>query len=568
VATRLHWIRQPEFLVHDQLKSELAAECRGTRTETARTFTGRLATGLYPIFGDHFVSLFCRNRSPENMNRELRVLMVEDTAPDMVLINHELRKAGLRFRSRRVDTREAFLHEIESHPPDVILSDHGVPGFDGIAALTEARHRCPNVPFIFVTGGTGNDQALEEKLQTGADDYVLKTNLHLLAPAIDRALRDASTRARQKQIESALQNAEEHLRLVSTELKTHAAFMLDEGGRVASWNPGAQQLLHYEPNEILGRQYDFMFPGETRNRGWPQDLLGRVLAEGRIEESTWCVGKEGYPFRARIILIALGHPKAKRGFLCLLHDLTIRKTNDDGNESDERIVVLQAAIRELEDFTYAVARDLHTPLRHIETFAEILLKSAGNQFDPKSTGHLKTISESAQKMSRLVDDLFTFSRIGRADMYRLHLSLAEVVREVIHDLRAESEGREIEWMVGELPEVVGDPVMMWLAMTNLISNALKFSRPRPVARIEIGSSRTENEHVIFVRDNGVGFDAQQGHRLFKIFQRLHASEFDGSGVGLTNVRRIVQRHGGRVWAESTAEHGTTFYFSLPRTAPA
>src|SRR6185295_15222578 len=151
------------------------------------------------------------------MNKELRILVVEDMPQDMALINHELRKTGLRFRSRRVESREAFLHELEHHPPDIILSDHGVPGFDGFAALAEARRHCPAVPFIFVTGVPG-EQAAEETLKTGADDYVLKDRLHLLGPAIERALRDAETRRRHHDLEAALADAEAHLHLVVAEV--------------------------------------------------------------------------------------------------------------------------------------------------------------------------------------------------------------------------------------------------------------------------------------------------------------------------------------------------------------
>ena len=150
-------------------------------------------------------------------------------------------------------------------------------------------------------------------------------------------------------------------------------------------------------------------------------------------------------------------------------------------------------------------------------------------------------------------------------MYRLTLSLKEITKEVIHDLRLESDGRDIEWVIGELPEVTGDSVMLWQAMTNLISNALKFTRTKEWARIEIGASENECEHIIFIRDNGVGFDPQAADRLFAVFQRLHTHEFEGTGVGLANVRRIVERHGGKVRAEGKDGEGATFYFTLPRS---
>ncbi len=496
--------------------------------------------------------------------------MIEDTAPDVVLINHELRKAGLHFRSRRVESRESFLHELEHHTPDVILSDHGVPGFDGFAALAEARSRCPEVPFIFVTGEP-DEKALEETLKSGADDYVLKHSLHLLAPAIGRALRDADTRNRHRELEAALLDAEEHLRLMSAEFKEYAAFMLDAEGRVATWNPGAEQMLGYEPSEILGHDFRKLFPPETRDHAEPMQMLEGARRKGREEVNGWRVRKNGERFRANNAVVSLHGDsrllKKDRGYLCVLRDLTQREPDEKHREALERTAQLEAANRELEEFTRAIALDLRLPLRHIESFSEMLMKTAGDRLDAKGRSHLKTISDSAHQMSRLIDDLFTFLRVGQTEMYRLHLSLGEITKEVIHDLRSDCDGRNIEWIIGELPEVEGDPMMLWLVLTNLISNALKFTRTREQARIEVGCMLEEKEVVVFVRDNGVGFDPHNCSKLFGVFQRLHGKDFEGTGVGLANVRRIIERHGGRVWAEGVENEGATFCFTLPRHPP-
>ncbi len=483
------------------------------------------------------------------MNKELRVLVVEDTPQDMALINHELRKTGLRFRSRRVESREAFLHELDHHQPDIILSDHGVPGFDGFAALAEARKRCPDSPFIFVTGAP-RDEAVRQTLHSGADDYVLKSHLNLLGPAVERALREASTRASRSQLELALQNAEEQLRLLTDELKEHATFMLDADGRIASWNPGAEEMLAYEPNEILDRNFgDIFAPGTERQAG---QLVETADREGRAGSPVALMRKHGDTLKVNATVIALrGASKNQRGFFCVLHDPSrCKKIN---SQAKDQVAKLEAAGSEMETFTHAVALDLQLPLRDIEGCAELLMKSAGGQLDQKNHDYLNAIQKAAQRMSRLVDDLFTFSRIGQSQMYHLPLSLKDVANEVIHDLRTQTEDRKVEWVIGELPEVVGDSVMLWQAMTNLISNALKFTRTKEHARIEVGASENEQEHTIFVRDNGVGFDPTCADRLFGVFQRLHTHEFEGTGVGLANVRRIIERHGGRVWAEGETE---------------
>jgi PAS domain S-box-containing protein len=494
------------------------------------------------------------------MNKELRVLVVEDTPQDMALINHELRKTGLRFRSRRVESRDAFLHELEHHSPDIILSDHGVPGFDGFAALAEARNRCPDAPFIFVTGAP-RDEAVRQTLHSGADDYVLKSHLNLLGPAVERALREAATRANRSQLETALQNAEEQLRLLTEELKEHATFMLDTEGRVASWNPGAEEMLGYEPNEILDCPFADIFIPDPEGRTQSKALIETAAREGRAGGAILLARKDGPPLRAEATIIVLrGQARNVRGFFCVLHDSARAK----GTQSKEQVAKLEAAGSEMEKFTHAIALDLQLPLRDIESCSELLMKSAREQLDQKNQNYLTTIHEAAHRMSRLVDDLFTFSRIGQTPMYRLSLSLKDIAKEVIHDLRHQTEGRDVEWVIGELPEVVGDSVMMWQVMTNLISNALKFTRTKEHARIEVGATENQTEHTIFVRDNGVGFDPQCADRLFGIFQRLHTQEFEGTGVGLANVRRVIERHGGKVWAEGALGEGATFYFTLPK----
>jgi PAS domain S-box-containing protein len=496
------------------------------------------------------------------MNKEIRILVVEDMPQDMALMNHELRKAGLRFRSRRVESREAFLHELEHHPPDIILSDHGVPGFDGLAALAEARNRCPDAPFIFVTGAP-RDDVVRQTLHSGADDYVLKTHLNLLGPAVERALREANARLNRSHLQTALHNAEEQLHVLIEELTDYATFMLDTEGRIASWNPGAEQMLGFEPNEILGRDFASLFVTPEGKTASSRELLDAAVRDGRAEISVSLTRKTREPLEIRAKIVSLnGSSHQLRGFLCLLHDQTRCKNGTP--QSSEQVARLEAATTEMEKFTHAIALDLQLPLRDIESCSELLVKSARCQLDQKCQSYVETISQAARRMGKLIDDLFTFSRIGQAEMYHLSLSLKEITREVIHDLRQETEGRNIEWIIGDLPEVMGDSILLWQVMTNLISNALKFTRTKESARIEIGATDSGAHHTFFIRDNGVGFPPDCAERLFGVFQRLHTAEFEGTGVGLANVRRIIERHGGRVWAEGSAGEGATFFFTLPK----
>jgi signal transduction histidine kinase len=228
------------------------------------------------------------------------------------------------------------------------------------------------------------------------------------------------------------------------------------------------------------------------------------------------------------------------------------------------VVQLEESNRELDAFSYSVSHDLRSPLRHMAGFMELLQKRAWPQMDETNRHYMTIISESSIRMGVLIDDLLAFSRIGRSEMRTVAIRVKQIVQEAIGELREETKERDIAWKIGELPEIHGDPSLLRLVLVNLISNALKFTRPRPRAEIEIGCTEEEDEFVFFVKDNGVGFDMNYAEKLFGVFQRLHhRDEFEGTGIGLANVRRIVSRHGGRVWAVGSLNHGATFYFSLP-----
>ncbi len=241
----------------------------------------------------------------------------------------------------------------------------------------------------------------------------------------------------------------------------------------------------------------------------------------------------------------------------------IKKLNED---LEYHITQIEAANKELESFSYSVSHDLRAPLRHVIGYIELLQKNASPVLDEKSLRYLMTISESAKRMGILIDDLLDFSRIGRIEMQETMFSPEQLIEEVRSELQHEMTGREIAWQIGPLPDIHGDRSLMKLVFLNLLANAIKFTASRERATIEIGTaSGAENETVVFVRDNGVGFDMKYADKLFGVFQRLHGTgEFEGTGIGLANVQRIIHRHGGRTWAEGSVEGGATLYFSIPK----
>jgi light-regulated signal transduction histidine kinase (bacteriophytochrome) len=237
----------------------------------------------------------------------------------------------------------------------------------------------------------------------------------------------------------------------------------------------------------------------------------------------------------------------------------------------ERTAQLAAANQELEAFAYSVSHDLRAPLRHISGFANVLAEVAGDALGDESNHCVKAITTSVSEMGALIDDLLEFSRTGRAELRIADVDMGQALSEALLPLQRETAGRDLEWSVGALPHVVGDHALLRQVWSNLLDNAVKYSRDRAPACIAVGVRDGDSdgdgdarETVFFVRDNGVGFDMQYADKLFGVFQRLHRStEFEGTGIGLANVQRVITRLGGRVWAEAEPDKGATFFFSLP-----
>jgi len=224
---------------------------------------------------------------------------------------------------------------------------------------------------------------------------------------------------------------------------------------------------------------------------------------------------------------------------------------------------LTEANGELEAFSFSVSHDLRAPLRAIDGFSRLLEEDVGAQLEPEAQRYLTQIRQNAQRMGALIDDLLSFSRTGRQELHRQPIAPNAVIQIILQDLAPQLEGRQVELVIGDLPMCEADPSLFQQIWVNLLSNAIKYTRARALARIEVGAQTQDSAVIYFIRDNGAGFDMRYSEKLFGVFQRLHPpQEYEGTGIGLALVQRIIHRHGGRIWAEAEVDHGATFYFTL------
>ena len=400
--------------------------------------------------------------------------------------------------------------------------------------------------------------------------FVIFSTFATLVTWFSTVRRRAEEGLRQARDELEIEVAERTQQASLLNLTHDSIFVRDMNFVITYWNRGAEELYGWTPEEAIGKpsqellQTAFPVPlddirEELLRTGRWEGELKRTKADGVqvIVASRWSLRRDELQRPAAILETSNDVTERKRW------EQEITKLN---GELGKRSSQLEASNKELEAFAYSISHDLRAPLRHMAGFTELLKKSAAPVLNEKNQRYIAMILESAKRMGNLIDDLLAFSRIGRSEAHRTVVNMEQLVQEALTEVRQDTNGRKIAWKVGELPALYGDRSMLRLALVNLISNAVKFTRTRPQAEIEIGcQDQKKNQVVVFVRDNGVGFDMKYVNKLFGVFQRLHPAEmFEGTGIGLATVQRIVHRHGGRIWAEGMVDQGATFYFSLSK----
>ncbi len=369
--------------------------------------------------------------------------------------------------------------------------------------------------------------------------------------------------------------AESQLSRLATavEAAAEAIIITDANETIEYVNPAFEHLTGYSEDEVVGRT------PRSLKRANDVELAEYSKAWDRLKQGIAWTGsltdhrRNGSPFAAEETIAPIRDNQGSLiGFVAVIRDITarrqaeenVRKLNEElESRVEQRTEQLKSAYQELEAFSYSVSHDLRAPLRAIDGFSRILLDDHSSDLSPEGQRLLSRVRVNTQQMGELIDDLLTFSRLSRQPLERQSTAHREVIERALSDLREERQDRKVEFRIGELPDAEADPALLKQVYVNLLSNALKFTRDADPAVIGIGSSQREGETVYSVRDNGVGFDAQYEDKLFGVFQRLHrAEDYEGTGVGLAIVQRIVQRHGGRVWAESPSEGGAAFHFTL------
>jgi hypothetical protein len=504
------------------------------------------------------------------MIKPLRLLIVDDSRGDASLLLDALRSGGYEPEYELVDNEPAMRAALGHQDWDLITSDHRMPTFSAPAALAVTLELRPDLPLIIVSGEIDLNLAVS-LIKAGAQDYVQKAELVRLVPAIDRVLREANFRKGQLRITRALYKSESRYRRLFETAQDGILILDAETAEIHDVNPFLTDLLGYSRDEFLGKKLWEIGPfkdsgasksgfSELKNTGYIRyENLPLETSDGRAIH---------VEFVSNVYLV-----DDEKVIQCNVRDISDRVVAEEKilalnaeleQRAQERTTQLNSLNQELDTFNYSVSHDLGAPLRRIQSFVGTLQESYADKVDARCLDLFHSIATSASQMKVLIDALFRLARLSRDQLRPQPTDLSELVHSILAGLQQSDPNRRVELLVAEHIMANGDLALLRVLLENLLSNAWKFTCKQPITRIEFGSMRQADGTIAnFVRDNGAGFNMKYADKLFGPFQRFHKHEdFPGTGIGLASVQRIVQRHGGQIWAESIVGEGSTFSFSL------
>lgn len=525
------------------------------------------------------------NPAPSSLpaaDEPVEILLVDDTPDKLLALEAALGDYGERIV--KAESGNEALRLVLKRDFAVILLDINMPGMDGFetASLIRQRKSSAHTPIIFITSFSTADVEVYRGYSLGAVDYlftpvtpeVLRSKVSVFVELAKKnreiqrqaeALRRAEEERLQRQLDETNARLEwetrrNHFFRLSIELLAISKY----DGVFTQTNPTWQKTLGYAEGELHGHKLQaFLHPEDVAAT---EEIIANILkADTSLYFENRFRAKDG-SYRWLGWTIA---PFAAEGLLYIFaRDMTERRERENeirrlNSDLEQRTLSLQLLNQELESFSYSLAHDLRTPLRSISAYSEMLTGGEAGEITPEAIKMVRTIQRNSGRMTQLMDDFLAFFRVARKDVKQEAIVMTSVAREAISTVTVDAK-RLIDFKVATtLPPAKGDPAMVLQVLVNLVSNSVKFTALKEKAEIEIGCLTDRAPTVYYVKDNGVGFNMKYYSRLFGVFERLHRrEEFDGTGIGLAIVQKIVQRHGGTVWAESVVDHGATFYFTL------